>query len=302
MKRLRREHLFCNRGDFLPVLPEPPLRVALGETFEIETADCNNKNIQSPADINKPPGPFGTAIPWTGPVYVEGIKAGDVIAVHIEDIRVTDNCFLSIGEFSPVPTDMSRTRLDYVSITDNTAHFPGGVDVPIRPMYGCFGVVPLQYYAETWQHGGNMDIPDIRAGNIVHVRCERDGAFFACGDGHALQGDGEVNGFSLEVSTLGRLRIEKSPYQDLKTILIESPDELITVGIRHEMKAAVTDAVGAMASLLAQQRGIDFLDAYQVVSHVGNIRLGAMWPMWCERWHIAVPACLHLSRDLFAKR
>ena len=65
-----------------------------------------------------------------------------------------------------------------------------------------------------------MDIPDICAGSIVHLRCQRDGAFFCCGDGHAVQGDGEVNGYSLEVSLEGTLLIEKSPYKDIRTIMI----------------------------------------------------------------------------------
>ena len=100
-----------------------------------------------------------------------------------------------------------------------------------------------------------MDIPDICAGNTIHLRAERDGGYFACGDGHAIQGDGEINSYSLEVSLLGQLRIEKSSYPSLKTILIETPEKLITVGVKHEVREAVTDAVHAMSQLLAKARG-----------------------------------------------
>ncbi len=165
-------------------------------------------------------------------------------------------------------------------------------------MYGCFGVVPAGVRPEPFVHGGNMDIPDICAGNTIHLRSERDGGYFACGDGHAIQGDGEINGFSLEVSLLGQLRIEKSSYPSLKTILIETPEKFITVGVKHEAREAVTDAVHAMSELLAKARGIDLLDAYQFVSHVGDIRVGAMWSMWSE-WQIPVPMCLHLDRGYF---
>jgi len=143
-----------------------------------------------------------------------------------------------------------------------------------------------------------MDIPDIAAGATVHVRCQRDGAYFACGDGHALQGDGEINGFSLEVSLLGRLRVDRSPHQSLRAMLIETPDAYITVGVKHAVKESVTAAVTTMAELLAGARGISVMDAYQFVSHVGDLRVGAVWPMWSE-WDIPVPMCLHLSRERF---
>ena len=97
---------------------------------------------------------------------------------------------------------------------------------------------------------------------------------------------------------MGQLRIEKSSYPSLKTILIETPEKLITVGVKHEAREAGTDAVEAMSQLLAKARGIDLLDAYQFVSHVGDIRVGAMWPMWSE-WKIPVPMCLHLDRAHF---
>ena len=143
-----------------------------------------------------------------------------------------------------------------------------------------------------------MDIPDIRAENTVHVRSERDGGYFACGDGHAVQGEGEINGGSLEVSLLGQLRIEKSPYNP-KAMLIETPEKFITVGVGHSIREGVVDAVYAMSDLLSTARGITLIDAYEFVSNVGDVRLGAMWPMWHEDGYIPVPFCLHLDRRHF---
>lgn len=308
MQKLTKDHLFSNRGDLSTVPSVPPLKVAQGESFLIETVDGENKNIMSEKDIAKPGMPMARVstgdIPWTGPVYVDGIRAGDVIAVVIEDIKVMDHCFIQTGNeefFVPtlLPSELVKKRKDFISISDGMAHFPGGFGVPIHPMFGCFGVVPLKSYADPWYHGGNMDIPDICAGNIVHIPCERDGAFFACGDGHAVQGEGEINGFSLEVSLQGQFHIERSGFQGLKTIMIETPDEFIAVGIMHEMEGAVKAAVYSMSDLLARRKGVDLLEAYQLVSHIGDLRLGATWPMWCKKWHIAVPVCLHLSKRYF---
>jgi len=306
MQKLTKEHLFWNRSHRVdgkltpyPLPPTPPLRVAQGESFLIETVDTLHRSIMSEADIGKPSGPMA-GNPWTGPVYIEGICAGDVIAVSIEDIQVTDHCLLGMEKGDTLlPAELIEPREDFIRIKDGVAYFPGGMQAPIRPMFGCFGVVPTSARPEPYEHGGNMDIPDICAGNIVHIRCERDGAYFGCGDGHALQGDGEINGFSLEVSLLGQLSIAKSKYQALRTIMIETPDKFITVGIKHEIRQGVEDAVHSMSDLLARTKNISLCDAYQLASHVGDIRLGAMWPMWHTEWHIPIPVCLHLEKAYF---
>ena len=300
MQRLTQEHLFHNYN-FEKTLPEqPPLTVSQGESFLVETVDTSHRNVMTEADRKKPAGPM-VGNPSTGPVFIEGIKAGDVIAISIENLQVVSNCFLSIDEDeSLLPAEYTNVREDFISISDHTAHFPGGIQVPIRPMYGCFGVVAASRRSEPGEHGGNMDIPQICSGNTVHIRCERDGGYFCCGDGHAVQGEGEINGYSLEVSLLGQVRIEKSPYQELESILIETPDEFITVGVKPEIKEAITRAVLSMSHLLACAKGIELTEAYQVASHVGDVRLGAMWPIWDKTYgHLPIPVCLHLSREHF---
>lgn len=297
MQRVRRDHRFRNHGDLSTVPETPPLRVALDESFIVETVDTADRFIMSEADLGKPPGPMA-GNPSTGPIFVEGIEADDVIAVHIEQLNVVGHCSLGIQEKALLPSDVTVPREDFVRIAEGLAHFPGDLRAPLRPMFGCLGVVPAQPSPEPWHHGGNLDIPDVCAGNIFHVRCQRDGAFLACGDGHAVQGDGEIAGFSLEVSLEGILRVRRSPYQKLRTILIESPAEFITVGVEHELHDSVKSAVHSMSELLAHEREIGLLDAYQLAVHVGDLRLGAMWPMWSE-WQIPIPACLHLSKQYF---
>ena len=299
MKKLTRDHLFRNYGDLSTLPDTPPLQVDLGEPFLIETVDTGDMLLLSEKDVDKGCGPMA-GNPSTGPVYVDGVEAGDVIAVHIEELRVVGHTLIHIDDKSLLPQEAIAPRRDFVRIEGGVAGFEGGLTVPVRPMYGCFGVVPAGPSPEPWRHGGNMDVPDVAEGDIVHVRCERDGAFFCCGDGHAIQGDGEVNGFSLEVSLDGRLRIERSPYQDLETLLIETPSSFITVGIEHEFVDSVRSAQYSMAQFLAQTRGVGLLDAYQFASHVGDLRLGAVWPMWRPDCDIPIPACLHLAKHHFA--
>lgn len=301
MKRLTRDHRFRNHGDLATLPAEPPLRVAQGEAFVIETVDTGDVFMTSEADLDKPNGPM-SGNPSTGPVFVEGIRAGDVIAVHIEDLRVVGHCKISVGDETHLPEELKKNRTDFIRIEKGVAHFPGGFRVAMRPMFGCFGVVPAQRSPEPWHHGGNLDLPDICAGNVVHLRCERDGAWFCCGDGHGVQGDGEVNGYSLEVSLEGRLRIEKSPYQDLRTLMVETPGEFVTVGVEAAFADSIRSAEHAMGDFLARRRGVDLLDAYQFASHVADIRVGPVW--WAVRtgdWNggIPIPACVRLSKEYF---
>ncbi len=302
MKRLTREHRFKNYGDLSTLPVEAPLHVALGETFIMETIDTGDMFMRSERDADKPRGPMA-GNPSTGPVYVEGIKAGDVIAASIRDLKVVGHCNIRIGDETLLPPEVVTKRSDFIRISDGVAHFHGGLKVKVKPMFGCFGVVPSKPSPEPWHHGGNLDIPDICAGSIVHLRCQRDGAFFCCGDGHAVQGEGEVNGYSLEVSLEGTLLIEKSPYRDIKTIMIETREKFIAVGVENAFADSIRSAEHSMADFLCARKKLDLLDAYQFASHVGDIRVGPVWAAIIDgQWGggIPIPACLHLSKQHFA--
>ena len=301
MKRLTRDRLFKNYGDPSAALREPALHVAAGEAFVVETVDTGHVFMMSEEDRDKPAGPM-SGNPSTGPVCVEGIKADDVIAVTITDICVVGHCRIGAGEGTLLPPEMVTERTDFVRIAAGVAHFRGGLTARVRPMFGCFGVVPAETSPEPWHHGGNLDLPEICAGSIVHVRCQRDGAYFCCGDGHAVQGDGEVNGYSLEVSLEGTLKIEKSPYQDLRTMMIETEEKYIAVGVEHSFAGSIKSALHSMADFLAKRGDLDLLDAYQLASHVGDVRMGAIWlSIREEKWAggMPIPAFLHLPKECF---
>ncbi len=229
-----------------------------------------------------------------------GSKPGKWSPSGLSSIEIVGHCMIGIGDETLLPADLVDKRRDFIRIENNLAHFQGGFQVPVKPMFGCFGVVPAKPSPEPWHHGGNLDLPDICAGATVHVRCERDGAYFACGDGHAVQGDGEINGYSLEVSLDGVLSIDRSPYQDLMTILIENERELITVGVESTFADSIRSAIHSMTDHVSRLTGKELLDCYQLVSHVGDIRVGPIWLAVRENdWEggLPVPACLHLPKE-----
>lgn len=116
---------------------EPPLRVKQGESFIVETVDTSDRRVMSQEDLAKPPGPMA-GNPSTGPVYIEGIKAGDAIAVTIESLDVVGHT--SIGyegvEDWLLPHGIGERRECFVHIDETSAHSPGGIRVPVAPMYG----------------------------------------------------------------------------------------------------------------------------------------------------------------------
>ncbi|MBT4503030.1 MAG: hypothetical protein HOC74_35175 [Gemmatimonadetes bacterium] len=302
MKRLTRQHLCSlqpspDRKGLLHA-PDPQLHVVQGESFCVETYDAGHRLILSKEDLTQPEGPMA-GNPTTGPVYVENVHAGDVIAITIELLDVVGHTELETGVHSLLPEDVQTERFDFIEIQDGVANFPGGLRALMRPMFGTFGVIPMKLRPDPFTHGGNMDIPYVCQGSTIHLRCERDGGYFACGDGHALQGDGEINAGSLEVSLDGILRIEKSPYQELKAILIETDEQIITVGIQRDVRSSITEAVHAMSDLFARKQGVNLHEAYQFVSHVGDIRVGAIWPLWDSEDSVPIPFCLHLTRQDF---
>lgn len=304
MRVLRRDRLFRNYGDLADLPPAPVFLVDPGESFMVETAHSDDKELRSAADMTSPAGPMSWN-PCTGPIGVVGVRAGDVIAVQIERLRVVGHSMARTdterGNPPLLPPDVARTRSDFVPIVDGSACFPGGIRIPTRPMLGCFGVVPARPAPEPWRHGGNLDIPDICAGNTVHLRCQRDEAWFGCGDGHAIQGDGEMNGVSLEVALEAVLRIERSPYQSLGGILIESPTKVMMVGLGERLRDGLVEATHELSRFVAQRRSLGTLEAYQFVSHVADVRLGAMWPLWCDQpTNTPVPVVLHLDKALFS--
>lgn len=303
MQRITADNRFWNRSkyangsfEFYDV-PAPGLRVQLGEIFDIETVNTCDVAILSEEDMRKENGAMA-GNPWTGPVYVEGICAGDVISVTIHDLEVVGHSFIGPGNLLEAWTD--EERKSFIKIKDGHALFPGGWRVPIHPRYGCFGVVPSAPNWDPWKHGGNLDIPEIRAGTTVHVRCERDGAYFGCGDGHALQGEGEISGWAVETALVGRISIARSEFQYLDSMLLETDEKIIAVGVDEDFDTSAKASLLTLSDHLSRQAQVSRMDAYELTVQVGDLRLGAAWPMRAAGNKIPVPVCVHLDRAYFS--
>jgi acetamidase/formamidase len=150
---------------------EPVATVGLGESFLVETVNFRTPVIRTPEDAN--PEVYRER-EETGPIRVEGIAAGDVLAIHVEDIRPEGH---ASGGWWEDPDVASFLRME-----DGRVHFPGGLSAPLRMMIGDIYVTPGEPCPNPWDSGGNMDFKDVCAGNALLLRAQRDGGLLVLGD------------------------------------------------------------------------------------------------------------------------
>jgi amidase len=298
MQRLTRDNVFRNYGGLDGLPARPPLSVHLGERFIVETLSATGHVIdkfETPDEVEG----IMAGNPSTGPIEIIGIKKDDVIACHIYTIEPVGHTVVGTG--GVLEEEFEREDCFLVRLENGVAIFPGGIDLPLRPMIGCFGVAPEIIPApEPWMHGGNMDITEISPGSCVHVKAQRDGAWLAVGDVHAHQGEAEINGAALEMAADVVLSVERSRFASITWPVVETDDRIIAVGINDNWTVAVKNAVRDMSNLLSRTNQISFAEAYMVVSHCADVRSGAVWMMRDDVKQVnPVTVTVCLERELF---
>jgi acetamidase/formamidase len=254
----------------------PVLRVKSGEIVEIGTLITSNPTRleaagvkpadveQSLRDINKenrPHGPGGHIL--TGPVYVEGADSGDVLEVRIRSVELAIpyayNSFGPRSGFLPEDFGYSKTK------------FADGITIPIRPFFGSMGVAPPASMgkinsAPPGIHAGNLDNKELVAGTTLYIPVHTKGALFEVGDGHAGQGNGEVDITALETSLLGKFEFIVRKDLHLTWPRGETPTHWIAMGIDKDLTIATKIAVREAINFLVTMKGMTKDDAYMLTS------------------------------------
>ncbi len=202
----------------------------------------------------------------TGPVYVEGAEPGDVLEVQIKAIRLAVpyayNSFRPGAGFLPDDFPYARNKMIRLDRERMVAHFAPGVDLPLRPFFGSMGVAPPEANgrlnsAPPWVHAGNLDNRELVAGTTLYIPVHAKGALFQAGDGHAGQGDGEVDITALETSRKDlKLRWPRA----------ETPTHYITMGLHEDLTEGAKLCVRETVDLLATEKQLSRDDAYMLIS------------------------------------
>jgi len=267
---------------------EPVLRIKPGTTVQTRT-------FSKPGDYYDPK----VAGPWpgeVGPFHIEGAEAGDTLVVRVLRLRPNrDNAISNVtpGGISGVAAD-SRTRLlneplparrfvwqldraRSVGIIDLPASSVKRLEIPLRPMLGRVATAPAgeEAYAGLWpgDFGGNMDASDVTEGATVYLPVFHPGAQFYFGDFHALQGDGEIAGSGLESTADVTFQFDVIKGRRIRWPRIENSEYIMVAGSQRPLIDAFRIAYVELIEWLVADYGFDKMEAYQVASQVGVVRV-----------------------------
>lgn len=216
----------------------------------------------------------------TGPVYVEGAEPGDVLEVRIRSVEPAIDYAINaiggsmglLGEEFPTFT----TRVVPLDLGRGVAMFAEGIEIPLRPFFGSMGVAPAGGPAPSgppWTHGGNLDNKELVAGTTLFLPVHVAGALFWAGDGHAAQGDGEVDLTALETSLRGEFEFIVRKDLRLTWPRAETPSSYITMGFDTDLTAAARLAAREMIDLITTRTRLSRAEAYRLVSVAVDLRI-----------------------------
>jgi acetamidase/formamidase len=224
-------------------------------------------------DQVKDRGPGGHIL--TGPVAIAEAEPGDVLEVDIEkiDIDVPWACNgFAVGRgFLPNDFPYGKRKIIPLDREKMMAHFGPGIEIPLHPFFGSMGVAPPESAgrydsAPPWMHAGNIDNKEMVAGTTLFIPVHAAGALFEAGDGHAGQGNGEVDITAMETFLTGTFRFVVHKDQHLLWPRAETPTSYISMGFSPDLKTATELAVRNMIDFLVTEKHLSRDDAYMLTS------------------------------------
>jgi acetamidase/formamidase len=269
---------------------KPVLRIASGDIIDVDTLLTNTPrgleragvkpddvqaSLRAVVDTVTDKGPGGHIL--TGPVYVEDAEPGDALEVRILSIDLPIAYgYNGCSGFLKENCSPGRTKIIPLDRQKMTAEFAPGVVIPLKPFFGSMGVAPPVEAGRISStppgiHAGNLDNRELVAGTTLFIPVHIRGALFEVGDGHAAQGDGEVDQTAIETSLRGRLQLIVRKGMKLAWPRAETPTDYISMGTDEDLTQATKVAIQQMIDFLVETRGVDKVAAYQLTSIAGNV-------------------------------
>ena len=261
------------------------LTVKSGETVRIRTKDCFSNQLTGPQDAMDDLD-WDAVNPATGPVFVEGAKAGGALKVRIDNIEFDEQTCSATGQDEGVCGNrFTEWATHYCKIQGNTLAWDERLNIPLRPMIGVIGVAPEGEPVNcgpdvidgfVGSHGGNMDNTAITTGATLYFPVAVDGALFGCGDMHAAMGDGEVSVSGAEVAGYATVTLTAMPELKLVNPLIENDTHFGIIVSAESLDAAAELAVQQMVDLLASRTSESEADLVMLLSLVADVQVCQM--------------------------
>jgi acetamidase/formamidase len=267
------------------------LTIRSGDRVTIDTVS-GGPGVLPPAGFHVPPEllaihaaepgiPFGPHI-LTGPVAVEGAEPGDVLEIRILNVQLRQDWGYNFNGplAGTLPDDFPTYHLMHIPLDRErmTGRLPWGLELPLRPFFGVMGVAP----PASWRRctstiprafGGNIDNKELVAGTTLYLPVFVAGALFSCGDGHAVQGDGEVNDTALETALSGTFEFVLRKDLGLTYPRAETSTHLVTFGMDPDLDRCVEKALRDMIALVVERCGVTPEQAYALCSLAADLRI-----------------------------
>jgi acetamidase/formamidase len=266
------------------------LRIADGDTVVTTTVDA--RGADASGQRVTPPGN-----PQTGPFYIEGAQPGDTLVVKLEKLRpnrphgwtrktvapnVLDPDYTRHIPWQDEPNTLATWEIDHtagtVTLINPIDTKLGKWSLPMAPMVGCFGVAPRGGQAintgTSGEYGGNMDYRGFVEGVTVYFPVNVEGALFHIGDGHAVQGDGEIVGTGVEISFDVQFTVSVQKGKQITWPRGENADYIFTVGNARPLDQCVQHATTEMIQWLQSDFGLDALGAHILLGQAVEYDLG----------------------------
>jgi len=297
---------------------KPVLRIASGDIIDVDTLLTNTPNGLTRAGVpaekiqeslkaivagvtGERRGPGGHIL--TGPVYVEGAEPGDVLEVKVLSIDLPiDYGYNGCSGFIPANCDRAQgTKIIQLDRQTMTAEFLPGIVIPLRPFFGSMGVAPAPEVGRVSsnppsRHAGNLDNRELVAGSTLFIPVFVPGALFEVGDGHAAQGDGEVDQTAIETSLRGKLQLTVRKDMRLTWPRAETATDYIAMATDPDLTVATTLAIQEMVDFLASAKGLTKHQAYQLVSIAGHVAITQLVDRPNLGVHVKLPKAIFVTK------
>jgi len=287
---LRSSARTCHWGYF-DATREPVLTVASGDRVTIETLSGAPEVVPSSgfkvptelADVHAHCERFsGSSHILTGPIAIEGARPGQVLEVRILDVKLRQDWGYNLIRplAGTLQDDFAERRLLHIPLEAerNVARLPWGLELPLAPFFGILGVAPPPAWGRISSvvpraHGGNLDNKELVPGATLYLPIFVAGGQFSCGDGHAVQGDGEVCVTAIETALEGTFELVLRQDLAWRYPRAETPSHLITMGMDPDLDQCVLIALRDMIRWIGEVAGLSREDAYTLSSLAADLRV-----------------------------
>lgn len=274
---------------------KPVIRVASGDTIRVETMVAGGLRRLRAIGVSESEIPDALKVvestvtergpgahPLTGPMWIEGAEPGDVLEVKILGVEFLHPYGVTgfIPNNGTLPDDFPYTRFKLVRFNTRAriAEFAPGVTLPLAPFFGSIGVAPSPLVGRIssgppGHHTGNLDNKALVAGSTLYLPVHVPGALLSMGDGHAIQGDGEVTLTALETSLRGTVQVTVRKGKRLNWPRAETPTHYIAMGLHTDLDEAARLATREMIEFLVTEKGMTRDEAYMLCSLAADLRV-----------------------------